>query len=88
MDEKDNIVKPTVFVLLAGLVFGCSACSQLSRNIYEGVQMQKRQEAPPNIDDRERTGQAPGYDEYLRQRRLVTETPAVSASPEAAPEIP
>jgi hypothetical protein len=62
MDEKEKIIKLFVCVLLSGLVFGCSACSRLYGNIYEGVQMQKRQEAPPNID-------APELHHRKRRRR-------------------
>ncbi len=78
----------TSFILLLGLMFGCAACTRLYGNIYEGVQLQKRQEAPPNIDTREQNEQPPSYDEYLRQRQLATENPAVSPAPEARPEIP
>jgi len=81
-------MKPSLFLLLCGLVFGCSACARLSSNIYEGVQLQKRQEAPPSLADREQAEQTLSYDEYLRQRRRVTENPPVSSAPAATPAIP
>ena len=60
----------TLLVALATLC-GC-AKEQIFGNLYEGVQMQKRQAAPPSGDAPAPT---PGYDEYLRQRREVIQVP-------------
>lgn len=69
-----GFLKIILVLLLAGAVPACfMACTPLYENIYEGAQMQKRQEAPPSLDAPE---PAPGYDEYLRQRREVV-APAV-----------
>ena len=58
-----------LLVLLA-LPGGCAKKERVLGNLYEGVQMQNRQAAPPGTDTPEAT---PGYDEYLRQRREVVQ---------------
>jgi len=75
MAEMEKIGKSFVFVLLAGLVLGCSACSQLCRNIYEGVQLQKRQEPPLNIDAREQSGRSPGMTNICASGALTEPRP-------------
>jgi hypothetical protein len=49
---------------------GCAPKERVLGNLYEGVQMQNRQAAPPNGEAQAPT---PGYDEYLRQRREVVQ---------------
>lgn len=49
---------------------GCAPKERILGNLYDGVQMQNRQAAPPNGGTQEPT---PGYDEYLRQRREVVQ---------------
>ena len=75
-------MKSLLVALLSALLLASSACSRIYGNLYEGVQMQKRQEVVPSIDARGRDEQPPGYDEYLRRRRQATEDPG------AQPELP
>lgn len=59
-----------LFTLLALLVgSGCARKERLLENLYEGVQMQNRQAAPPGAELPPPTG----YDEYQRQRREVVQ---------------
>ena len=62
--------KLLVVTLLATipLLTGCASKKQVLGNLYEGVQMQNRQAAPPTQNGIPVT---PGYDEYLRQRGEV-----------------
>ena len=63
-------------ILLAGALlvtlalFGGCAKKQILGNLYEGIQMQKRQATPP-CPNNDAPPPAPGYDEYIRQRREV-----------------
>jgi hypothetical protein len=59
--------------MLAGLVIGCTPFHRVNGNIYEGMQMQKRHAAHPGTEDEP---QSPSYDEYLRQRRELTQQPS------------
>ena len=64
---------PISFLLLflVGLG-GCARKERVLENLYEGVQMQNRQAAPPGTEPPPPTG----YDEYQRQRReVVQESP-------------
>lgn len=64
--------------LLAGLLGGCTTQERVWGNLYDGVQMQQRQAAPPGSQPQPPT---PGYDEYLRQRQEVLQGPAPPPAP-------
>jgi len=67
---KKILLSGALLFVLAGLS-GC-AKERVLGSLYEGVQMQNRQAAPPSGDASKPT---PGYDEYLRQRREVIQAP-------------
>lgn len=65
-----TIVLTSALLVALATLGGCAAKERVMGNLYEGVQMQNRQAAPPNGGAQEPT---PGYDEYLRQRREVVQ---------------
>lgn len=67
-----KILLPGVLLAVLATLTGCAKKEQVLGNLYEGVQMQNRQNAPPGTDA---PIPSPGYDEYLRQRREVIQEP-------------
>ena len=62
-----RILLTTALLVILPTLGGC-AKKQILGNLYEGIQMQKRQATPPSPSS-DAPPPAPGYDEYLRQRQ-------------------
>lgn len=73
MPPTRTILIAALLLLFANLGGGCAKKERVLGNLYEGIQMQNRQATPPNGSG---GTTAPGYDEYLRQRREVIQEPA------------